>query len=71
MSERPRYSPRQLLLGRRDRDRPEGAKAFYRALFGWESEDMPVGEGVYYTIMRLEGEDVAAISPQPKRECRP
>ena len=43
----------------------EGAKAFYTQLFGWEAEDMPVSEGVAYTMCRIGGENVAAISPQP------
>lgn len=43
----------------------EGAKAFYGGLFGWEADDRPVGDGVYYSMMRLGGKDVAAISPQP------
>jgi uncharacterized protein len=42
----------------------EGAKAFYGGLFGWEADDRPVGDGVYYSMMRLDGKDVAAISPQ-------
>ena len=25
---------------------PEGAKAFYGRLFGWEGDDMPAGEGI-------------------------
>lgn len=46
----------------------EAAKAFYGALFGWEAEDMPAGEGVVYSMMRLDGRDVAAISPQPPQQ---
>ena len=26
-------------------NRPAGAKAFYGGLFGWEFDDMPVGDG--------------------------
>jgi predicted enzyme related to lactoylglutathione lyase len=43
---------------------PEGAKAFYGRLFGWEGEDMPAGEGVTYTMYRLRGHYVAASAPQ-------
>lgn len=46
----------------------DAAKAFYGALFGWEAEDMPAGEGVVYSMMRLNGRDVAAISPQPQQQ---
>jgi uncharacterized protein len=43
----------------------EAAKAFYGGLFGWEAQDMSVGEETYYSMMRLDGRDVAAIAPQP------
>jgi uncharacterized protein len=47
----------------------QAAKAFYAELFGWEAEDMPVGEGDrVYSMMRVEGKDVAAISPQPDQQ---
>ena len=47
---------------------PSAAKAFYSGLFGWEAEDMPVGDGVYYSMQRVGGKDVAAISPQPQQQ---
>jgi predicted enzyme related to lactoylglutathione lyase len=40
----------------------EAAKGFYSDLFGWQAEDMPVGEGITYTMMRIDGKDVAAVS---------
>ena len=46
----------------------EAAKAFYTGLFGWEAEDLPVGDGISYSMMRLDGKDVAAISPQPQQQ---
>jgi uncharacterized protein len=48
-------------------DQP-AAKAFYGELFSWEYEDMPVGDGVNYTMARLEGKNVAAIAPQPQQQ---
>jgi uncharacterized protein len=36
------------------------AKQFYEALFGWASNDMPIGPSETYTIFRLGGRDVAA-----------
>jgi uncharacterized protein len=44
------------------------AKAFYGELFGWEARDMPVGDGVVYSMMLLDGKRVAAISPQPQQQ---
>jgi predicted enzyme related to lactoylglutathione lyase len=46
----------------------EAAKTFYSGLFGWEAEDMPVGDDIYYSMQRLDGKDVAAISPQPQQQ---
>jgi uncharacterized protein len=48
-------------------DQP-AAKAFYSGLFGWEADDMPVGDGAVYSMMRLDGHDVAAISPQQPQQ---
>ena len=48
-------------------DQP-AAKEFYSGLFGWEAEDLPVGDGVFYSMQRLVGKDVAAISPQPQMQ---
>ncbi len=44
------------------------AKTFYSALFGWSTEDLPVGDGVVYTMARVDGKDVAAISPQREQQ---
>jgi predicted enzyme related to lactoylglutathione lyase len=37
------------------------AKRFYSALFGWEGTDNPVGAHMLYTMLRLDGENVAAL----------
>jgi predicted enzyme related to lactoylglutathione lyase len=49
-------------------DQP-AAKAFYSELFGWEAQDNPVGDGIVYSMMRIDGNDVAAISPQPQQQA--
>jgi predicted enzyme related to lactoylglutathione lyase len=46
----------------------EAAKTFYGSLFGWTADDQPVGDGVFYSMMKLGGENVAAISPQPQQQ---
>lgn len=46
----------------------EAAKAFYSGLFGWEADDRPVGDGVYYSMQLMGGKAVAAISPQPEQQ---
>ncbi|MDQ3766135.1 MAG: VOC family protein [Actinomycetota bacterium] len=40
----------------------ESGKRFYTELFGWELEDMPAGDMGVYTMFRLRGRDVAALS---------
>jgi predicted enzyme related to lactoylglutathione lyase len=46
----------------------DAAKRFYGALFGWVADDQPMGEGMSYSLMKLGGKDVAAISPQPEQQ---
>jgi predicted enzyme related to lactoylglutathione lyase len=41
----------------------EAAKAFYSALFGWESVDVPTGMGTMYTMLKLDGYNVAGLGP--------
>jgi uncharacterized protein len=66
MGERSGYTPGAFCWTDLASTDQAAAKAFYSGLFGWEAEDMPVGEGVYYSMMRLGGKDVAAIAPQPQ-----
>ena len=46
---------------------PDGAKAFYGALFGWDYDDNPIGDGAVYSMARRDGKNVAALfgSDQP------
>ncbi len=39
-----------------------GAKKFYSALFGWDLEDMPMGDGGTYTFANVRGKGVAAMA---------
>src|SRR5262245_22150670 len=51
----------------------EAAKAFYANLFGWEFEDMPMGEGdgAVYSMGRLRGKYAGAIAPLPPQQPMP
>jgi predicted enzyme related to lactoylglutathione lyase len=40
----------------------EAAKGFYTELFGWQFEDMPAGEGIVYSMARVDGHYVGAAS---------
>ena len=40
----------------------DAAKGFYGALLGWEFEDMPVGDGMVYSMASVDGLHVGAVS---------
>jgi len=46
----------------------DAAKAFYGELFGWEADDMPVGDDEVYSMMRVGDKHVGAISAQPEAQ---
>ena len=46
----------------------ESAKSFYGDLFGWTFEDQPIPDGGTYTMCRIDGADVAAVSVQREEE---
>ena len=68
MSERTQYTPGTFSWADVTTTDQAAAKAFYSGLFGWEAEDMPVGDGVFYSMMQLGGRNVAAISPQQQQQ---
>ncbi|MCA9920219.1 MAG: VOC family protein [Anaerolineales bacterium] len=48
-----------------------GAKAFYSALFGWETDDRPLPMGGTYTMLQLEGKNVAGLGEmQPEMKAQ-
>jgi uncharacterized protein len=68
MGERTKYTPGTFSWADVTTTDQAAAKEFYSGLFGWEAEDAPVGDGVYYSMMKLDGKSVAAISPQPQQQ---
>jgi len=44
------------------------AKRFYTALFGWTTEDRPMGDGSYYTMLFSGGRSVAALYRQDAQQ---
>jgi predicted enzyme related to lactoylglutathione lyase len=68
MAERTKYTPGAFSwtdLATTDQD---GAKQFYGQLFGWSAVDFPIDENTTYSMMQIDGKDVAAISPQPQQQ---
>ncbi len=47
---------------------PDGATAFYSALFGWDRTDEPAGEDAVYTMFRKDGHAVAGMAEQDPRQ---
>ena len=41
-----------------------GATRFYTKLLGWTAEEMPVDDGMAYTLLALRGKPVAALYPR-------
>ncbi len=66
MGERTQYTPGTFSWTDLTTTDQDAAKAFYTGLFGWEIEDVPVGDGVHYSMARVGGKEVGAISPQPE-----
>ncbi|MBV9364086.1 MAG: VOC family protein [Solirubrobacterales bacterium] len=68
MGERTKYTPGTFSwtdLATTDQD---AAKRFYGQLFGWQAVDFPIDENTTYSMMQIDGKDVAAISPQPQQQ---
>jgi len=68
MGERTKYAPGTFCWTDLATPDQAAAKAFYGGLFGWEADDRPVGDGVFYSMQRVGGKDVAAIAPQPQQQ---
>ena len=68
MGERTSHKPGTFSWADLSTTDPDGAKRFYADLFGWEHEDMPAGEGMTYTMSRIDGSYVAALSAQQDQE---
>ena len=68
MGERTEYTPGTFCWTDLTTPDQDGAKRFYSALFGWEADDQPVGDGIVYSMMEIDGKDVCAISPQPQQQ---
>ena len=68
MGERTKHAPGTFSWADVTTTDQDAAKRFYTGLFGWDADDRPVGDGIYYSMMELGGRDVAAISPQQPQQ---
>jgi predicted enzyme related to lactoylglutathione lyase len=65
MGERTEHAPGTFSWADLSTTDTDGAKAFYTALFGWDTQDHPVPGGGVYTMCLKGGKDVAALSAAP------
>ena len=65
MGKRTSYEPGTFSWIELSTSDPDAAKGFYGELFGWEAEDQEMpGDGGVYSMMQIDGENVAAIMKQ-------
>jgi uncharacterized protein len=67
MGERTSYAPGTFSWAELATSDADGAKAFYTRVFGWDYDDLPIGEGQVYSMAKRDGGTVAALfaSEQP------
>jgi predicted enzyme related to lactoylglutathione lyase len=68
MGERTQYVPGTFSWTDLTTTDQNAARAFYGELFGWTADDMPAGEGIVYSMMKVGDAHVAAISSQPQAQ---
>ena len=68
MGERTEYTPGTFCWSELTTSDQDAAKAFYGPLLGWQADDIPVGDGAYYSMQLIGGKRVAAIAPQPQQQ---
>jgi predicted enzyme related to lactoylglutathione lyase len=61
LQEEPEYRPGMFCWVELGTSDSAAAKSFYTQLFGWDYEDHPMGPGMTYTMLKLNGKDVAAL----------
>ena len=72
MGERTGYEPGAFSWAELATSDAGAAKSFYTALFGWEYDDNPIGDGQVYSMARRDGREVAALfssDQQPHWNC--
>jgi uncharacterized protein len=61
MGERDSYAPGTFCWADLGTTDASAAQEFYTALFGWDADALPAGEGGTYVMFRKDGRDVAAL----------
>lgn len=68
MSEVTQYEPGTFCWAELATSDPDGAKRFYTGLFGWTVNEMPMGDGSFYSMVQLRGLDAGALYGMRKEQ---
>lgn len=71
MGERTSYPPGTFSWVDLQTSDPDAAKAFYSGLFGWQYDDVPIGDGAVYSMAQLQGHSVAALGGRQDESIPP
>jgi predicted enzyme related to lactoylglutathione lyase len=61
MGQRTSYAPGTFSWAELATADADAAKAFYTSVFGWDYDDIPLGDGQVYSMAKLGGKNVAAL----------
>ncbi len=70
MPEKTKHAPGTFCWAELSARNAAEAKKFYKGIFAWELDDMPIGDGSVYTMLRVRDKHVAALYEQPKEEVQ-
>jgi predicted enzyme related to lactoylglutathione lyase len=71
MGERTSYTPGTFSWIDLQTDDLDGAKRFYGDLFGWDYDDIPIGDGAVYSMAQLQGRRVAGLGERQDESIPP
>jgi predicted enzyme related to lactoylglutathione lyase len=71
MGERTSYTPGTFSWVDLQTDDLDGARRFYGALFGWDYNDIPIGDGAVYSMAQIQGHNVAGLGERQDESMPP
>jgi uncharacterized protein len=71
MGERTSYAPGTFSWVDLQTDDLDRAKSFYRDLFGWDYDDIPIGDGAVYSMAQVQGHRVAGLGVRQGEDMPP
>jgi predicted enzyme related to lactoylglutathione lyase len=71
MGERASYEPGTFSWVDLQTDDLEAARRFYGELFGWDYNDIPIGDGAVYSMAQVQGHNVAGLGERQDESIPP